>query len=147
MRGATPRSAFTLAETLVATGLLALVAVSLCGAFTFGFRVVRVAQENVRADQIMVEEMEMLRLYDWSKITNNSFIPTNLTARFSGSVANGTGVVYTATFAITPLTMTESYSNSLRQVQLTLAWTSGGAPRNRTIATFVSQNGIETYKP
>ena len=116
--------------------------VSIYGGFSFGFSVIKLSQEDTRANQILLQKVETLRLYDWTKITNGYF-PTNFTAPFS---TNG-GITYQGTLAIAPAPMTESYSNTLRQVTASLSWVSTGVPRQRTVTTLVSENGIQTYKP
>ena len=127
---------------MVSTGLLTFMVVALYAAFSFGFSSIKLAQEDVRADQILVQKLETLRVYDWSKITNG-YIPTNLTTSFSTSG----GVDYDVKFAISPAPLTESYSNTLRQVTVELSWDSAGVTRSRSITTLVSQNGLQTYKP
>ena len=122
--------------------LLTLVVVTIYGAFSFGFSVIKLSQEDTRANQILLQKVETLRIYDWTKITNGYF-PTNFTASFS---TNG-GITYQGTLAITPAPMTESYSNTLRQVTASLTWVSTGVPRLRKVTTLVSENGIQTYKP
>jgi hypothetical protein len=116
--------------------------VGIFGAFSFGFSVIKLSQEDTRASQILVQKVETLRIYDWTKITNGYF-PTNFTASFS---TNG-GVTYEGTIAIEPAPMAESYSNSVRQVTASLSWISTRVPRHRTVTTLVSENGIQTYKP
>ena len=144
VHGASGKSAraFTFVETMVATLLLTLVFVALYAAFLFGFGTIRLSQENLRAEQILVQKLETLRVYDWSKITGG-YLPTDLAASFS---TNG-GVTYDVAIAVTPAPVTESYSNTLRQVTVSLSWESGGVLRNRSMTTFVSQDGLQTYKP
>jgi Tfp pilus assembly protein PilV len=133
---------YTFIEVIVAMWLLMLVVVGLLGAFSFGFSTIKLSQEDVRASQILLQKLETLRVYDWSKITNGYF-PTNFVVNYS---TNG-GVDYQVTIAIDPLSTAESYSNTLRQVTVSLSWVSTGVPRQRVVTTLVSQNGIETYKP
>ena len=133
---------YSLVEVMVATWLLTFVVVSLYAAFSFGFSTIKLSQEDLRANQILLQKLETLRVYDWSKITSG-YIPTNFTASFS---TNG-GVTYEGTIAIDPAPVTESYSNTLRQVTVSLSWVSTGVPRNRSMTSMVSQNGIQTYKP
>lgn len=138
--------AFTLVEVLVGAGILGFTVVTLYGAFSFGFTTIRLSQEEVRADQIMVQKLETLRVYDWSKITNN-FLPTSFSTSFS---SDGTGASYYGSFSVTPFVPSgsnESYSNTLRQVTVSLGWLSGGVQRTRSMSTLVSQYGIQTYKP
>ena len=130
----------------MAAGLLGFLIFSLYTTFSFGFATVALSQENLRADQILVQKLETLRIYDWSKI-DSSFIPATFTNSFSTSGGTNRGVTYDGSITITPAPVTESYSNTLRQVTVSLAWVSGGVPRSRSLTTFVSQNGIQTFQP
>lgn len=132
----------TFVEVIVGMWLLTMMVVGVFGGFSFGFSVIKLSQEDTRASQILLQKVETLRVYDWSKITNGYF-PTNFTATFS---TNG-GATYQGTIAIGPAPMTESYSNSVRQLTASLSWISTGVPRHRTLTTLVSENGIQTYKP
>jgi hypothetical protein len=130
---------------IVAGAILALSVVALYGAFSFGFSTIKVSQEDVRADQILVQKLETLRVYDWTNITNN-YVSTNFTAYYS---TNG-GVTYDGSLSVTPFvptTASESYTDALRQVTVSVSWISGGVPRTRSMTTLVSQYGIQTYKP
>jgi uncharacterized protein (TIGR02598 family) len=140
------KRAFTLVEVLIAAGILGFTVVTLYGAFSFGFTTIRLSQEEVRADQILVQKLETLRLYDWSKITGN-FLPTNFTNSFS---SDGTGVSYYGTFSVTPFAPSaakESYTDSLCQVTVSLHWVSGAVERTRSMTTQVSKYGIQNYQP
>ena len=132
---------YTLIEVIVAMWLLLVVVVSLFGAFSFGFSTIRISLEDVRASQILLQKLETLRVYDWSQITNGYF-PTSFSVDYS---TNG-GVTYDGAIAIEPVPMAESYSNTLRQVTVSLSWVSTGVPRHRVATTLVSQSGIHTYK-
>jgi prepilin-type N-terminal cleavage/methylation domain-containing protein len=140
-----PKRAFTLVEVIVGAAILALTVVALYGAFSFGFSTIKVSQEDVRADQILVQKLETLRVYDWTSITNN-YVPTNFTGFYS---TNG-GVTYEGSLSVAPFVATtanETYTDSLRQVTVSVDWISGGIPRTRSMTTLVSQYGIQTYKP
>jgi hypothetical protein len=140
------KGAFTLVELMIGAGILALTIVALYGAFSFGFSTIKLSQEEVRADQILVQKLETLRVYDWSKVVNN-YIPTNFTEWFSGTG----GVNYDGSLSVTQFvpsaSTNESYSDTLRQVTVSVQWISGGVPRTRSMTTLVSQYGIQTYKP
>ena len=138
-------AAFTLVEVIVGAAILALTVVALYGAFSFGFSTIKVSQEDVRADQILVQKLETLRVYNWTNVISN-YVPTNFTAYYS---TNG-GVTYEGSLSVTPFvptTANETYTDSLRQVTVSVAWISGGVPRTRSMTTFVSQYGIQTFKP
>jgi len=137
-----PARAFTIVETVVATLLLTLAVVALYAAFSFGFGTIKLSREDLRAGQILVQKLETLRVYDWSRITNG-YIPTDLTESF---VTDG-AETYDVAMEVTPAPVIESYSDTLRQVTVSLSWESGGVLRNRSMTTFVSKDGLQTYKP
>ena len=135
---------FTLVEVIVGAAILAVTVLALYGAFSFGFSTIKVSQEDVRADQILVQKLETLRIYNWTNIINN-YVGTNFTAYYS---TNG-GVTYEGSLSVTPFVPTainETYTDSLRQVTVSVGWLSGGVPRTRSMTTLVSQYGIQTFK-
>jgi hypothetical protein len=136
-------------EALVGAAILGVVAVSLCGAFSFGFATVRTNQEGIRADQIIVDRLETLEVYNWQELTGGTFITTNFTSYFtppSGTNTVGSGTVYRGTIQVSTPPLTESYKDTLRQVTVSVAWKSGGVSRSRTMSTCISQYGIQAYK-
>ena len=56
-------AAFTLAEVVIAVGVLGVSIISLYAGISSGFALTRSSRENLRATQIMVEQMEAIRLY------------------------------------------------------------------------------------
>jgi hypothetical protein len=141
------RAAFTIVEVLVGVAILALTTVALYGAFSFGFTTIRLSQEEVRADQILVQKLETLRIYDWSALTNN-YLPATFSASYSTTGVEH-GVTYDVSLSVAPYVQSaanESYADTLRQVTASVAWLSGGVPRTRSMTTLVSQYGIQTYK-
>jgi hypothetical protein len=142
------KGAFTLIEVLVGAGIMAFTVVALYGAFSFGFSTIKLSQEEVRADQILVQKLETLRVYNWTNVTGN-YLPTNFTSTFS-TTGPETGVTYNGSLSITPFVPSaanESYSGSLRRVIASVEWSSGGISRTRSMTTLVSQYGIQNYKP
>jgi hypothetical protein len=143
-----PDRGFALVEMLIGGSILGFSIISLYSAFSFGFGLIKMSQENVQADQILVQKLETLRLYDWSQSqlsTSGGIIPATFTESFSsGSAAPGT--VYSGTVTITGTPVSESYGSTLRQVTVTLNWVSGKVARTRSMSTLVSQYGIQTYK-
>lgn len=139
----------SIVEAMVGSVVLSMVALSLYSAFSFGFKTVQVSQENVRADQIIVDKLETIEVYNWQKLINGTFVSTNFTSYYTpptGTNSVGSGTVYRGTLSITAAPITESYSNTLLQVTANVAWTSSGIPRSRTMKTFISQYGVQAYK-
>ena len=144
------KAAFTLVELMMAIGVLGVVIASLYGGFVYAFSQISLAQQNDRATQILEEKWEVIRLVNWDQLVNQpGFVPTSFTAPFYASNPTNppaNSFTYTATVLVTnaPLTY-ETYSNSLRMIQVTLTWTSGNVTRQRQMTTFVSQYGEQNY--
>jgi len=135
---------FSVIEAMVGFVILGITITALCGGFSFGFNTIKLSQEEVRADQILVQKLETLRIYKWNAI-NNLFIMANFTNYYSTSNTLH-GVTYSGTMNVTNFPATgESYSNTLKQVTATVSWFSEGKNHTRSMSTLVSQNGLLTY--
>ncbi len=137
--------AFTLMEVMMAVIVVSVVFFTVYAGFTFGFVVVQVNRENVRATQILQEKMEMVRLYSWDQATNH-WIPTSFTEYFdpTGGATNG-GLTFTGAVTVANAPITESYASDIRMVTVQVNWTSGGAARNRSMTTYISHYGLQNY--
>src|SRR5262245_45144004 len=69
----------TLAEVVIATVILAIIAAALISSINYGMFAMRLARENSRATQIILEKLESIRLYDWYQVNSNGFVPTTFT--------------------------------------------------------------------
>jgi hypothetical protein len=165
LRQATSRrlaSAFSLVEVVFSMALVSILFVSLYGGIASGFGLVKLARENLRANQILVEKMETLRLYSWDQINSNGFIPSTFTAQFFPSVltnvvdSGGTvvthitsfgqgGITYHGTLVITNAPVSDAYATNMKLVTVTLNWTNAGTARLRELSTYIAQNGIQNY--
>jgi len=134
---------------MVAAGVMGILAAGLYAGMTHTTFDVRLARENERATQIMVEKMELIRLYNWDQVNSNGFIPpTFIAPYYDDGTTNyaGKGPMYTGTVAIANFPGAHAgYSNDLRLVTLTLNWASGATPRTRSLATYVGRYGIQNY--
>lgn len=139
---------FSVIEAMVGFLILGITITALCGGFSFGFNTIKLSQEEVRADQILVQKLESLRIYSWSKVTNTAYIPANFTNYYTTSNANY-GVTYLGQMTVGPFSTAggESYSSTLRQVTATVSWFSEGMTHTRTMSTLVSSSGLATYTP
>ena len=126
-------------------GVMGIMLVSLYAGFTFGFAQIRLARENVRATQILMERMEVVRLLNWDQLVNlPGYVPTSFKAPFySGNASNS--FLYTGTVLVTNAPIAETYANNLRMIQIQVSWPSGNVVRKRTMTTFVSQYGMQKY--
>jgi len=154
-RSSPPQSAaFPLAETMVATLLLGTLVVSLYAGMSAGLAYTAMVREELRATQVMLEKLEGIRLYNWEQLNTSGFIPTNFTAFYLPNPTNpatGSGVVYTGTLTIQPVTLDPSppYADDLREGVVRVRWVSGsGNPavvRERETRTLVSRYGLQNY--
>jgi prepilin-type N-terminal cleavage/methylation domain-containing protein len=149
---------FALVEVMVAVAIFGVTFVSLYAGVTFGFNSVQLSRENLRATQILVEKMEVIRLYNWDEITEAGFIPVTFQARYSpGSTVTGVspgnketvipaeGVTYNGTITISDPGFSENYSQKVKRVTLTVRWTTGRLERSRSLSTLVTQDGLQSY--
>ena len=156
--------AFSIVEILIATAIVGVAFVSLYAGIASSFGVLSVARENLRANQIMVEKLETIRLYNWDQINSNGFISPTFTAAFfpsvitniSGTNANGTtkyttytnnagGPTYYGTVTISNAPVSTNYAASMRMITVNLVWTNNNIPRERSMQTLISANGLQDY--
>jgi prepilin-type N-terminal cleavage/methylation domain-containing protein len=140
----------TLVEVVIATAIIAVTGAAVISSINYGLLVIRIARENQRATQVMLERLESIRLYSWDQVTNNAFIPTTFTEAYapSGST-NSQGVTFFGTMTVgTPVFSgtAPSYAPFMRQFTVTLQWTNGGTIRHsRSLTTYVSRDGEQNY--
>jgi Tfp pilus assembly protein PilV len=142
------RLGFTLVDALIAVAVAGVMFGGLYAGIAFGFNTIKFARENTRATQIMLEKMEIIRLYTWDQITTPSFVSTNtfLVSYYSvGGTNIATSLLYTGAVSIADAPLTTSYSNNVKMVTVTLNWCTGSTPRTRSMSTYVARNGMQSY--
>lgn len=133
---------------MVATSLLGLSAGALYSGMLLGSGILQGARENLRANQILIEKMETIRLYTYTQITTPGFIPSTFSAPYEpGSSTNSasTGLTYSGTTVITNIPASPSYADDVRLVIVSVNWTSGNLQHTREMRTWVARNGLQTY--
>ena len=145
-------AAFSLVEVTISLGVVGTIAGAMLTGIMGGFFTMKMARENLRATQIMLEKVETIRLYTWDEINQTiptNFIPRSFTNYYDPNGANPTAIAYRGTLSIDPVDATQfassSYSTNMRQVTVTLNWTTGTIPRTRSFTTLVAKNGLQTY--
>src|ERR1051325_11323459 len=127
------QTGFTLVELMISCGILGIMIVSLFGGISFGFSNITIARQNLRATQIALEKMEIVRMYSWEQVNSNGFVPATFTAPYypsvSGSNSNG-GLTYYGTMQISGVNCHPSYSNDMRQLTVKVAWTNRNTVQN-----------------
>jgi len=139
-------SGSTLAEVVVAVGILAIMGAAIIGSFNYGFFVMSMARENQRATQILLEKTETIRLYSWEQVLNDS-IPHSFTNYYDPQSTGDSGVAYHGTVQIVNFPFSTAYATNMRQVNITINWTNAmrGIPRTRTISTLTARYGMQNY--
>jgi len=131
----------------MATVILAILGAAIIGSITYGMLMMAQARENARATQILLEKIETIRLYNWSEVVSNGFVPTAFVDYYAPtSPTNQLGAVYNGTISVTNVNFANSYSTNMRQFVVTVNWTTGGRiPHTRSVCTYVAKDGIQNY--
>src|SRR5690349_20288463 len=140
-------SGATLAEVLMAVGVLGIAIAGILASVFAGFFVIDRVRENQRATQIILEKVETIRLYSWSQVKSNGFIPTTFSEPFDPQATQGSkGITYRGNFEIAPFPHSSSYSTNMRQITVTLRWTSKrNLQRTRSFVTYIAKDGLQNY--
>jgi type II secretory pathway pseudopilin PulG len=138
--------ATTLVEVVMAVAILGVFIAGIMNCFGYGFFSVELARENQRATQILLEKAESVRLYNWAQVTTPGFIPPTFMDVYDPQSSNAPGITYTGTIAVTNYPGSTSYSANIRQIIVTVNWTTGGRiPHTRSLATLVAKDGEQNY--
>lgn len=139
----------TLMEVVMATGIIAITGAGVISSINYGLCIMRIARENQRATQVMLEKLEAIRLYNWTQVTNTGFVPSTFTASYDPTSSTALGTTYYGTMSVTVpafIGTTPNYSANLRQFNVSLAWTNAnGLSHVRSLSTYVAQNGVQNY--
>jgi hypothetical protein len=154
-------AAFTLVEVVISTAIIALMSISLFTGITQGLAVISIARENLRATQIMIEKIELLRLYSWTELNTSGFVPgafaeclmpsnTTNSSTVASSVdalrtPSGAGTIFVGTIRLETPSLSTSYNANMKLATLTVTWTNGNIVRTRTMQTLVAEKGIHDY--
>ena len=137
----------TLVEVVIAVCILAIMGGGIISSINYGLFMMRLARENARATQIILEKLETIRLYSWSEVTNASYIPDTFTDVYDPQApVNNQGAVYNGTMTVSNVNFSASYSTNMRQFTVTLQWTTAGRiNHNRSMSTYVAKDGLQCY--
>jgi type II secretory pathway pseudopilin PulG len=139
------QAAFSLVEVTVGLGIVGTCVAALFSGFTTGFFTIRMARENLRATQILLQKTETLRLLSWDQLTGTNTVPTVFTERYDPNAPTDKGIMYSGTIDITTCPITASYSNEMKMVVVSVNWKTGAMDRNRSYTTYVSRYGLQNY--
>jgi prepilin-type N-terminal cleavage/methylation domain-containing protein len=150
------RLAFSLIEVMTSMVVVGIAATALYAGMAHCTSATKNARQNLRATQVIVEKMEVIRLLTWDQLTTNNVLPTTFTEAYATiieahkkktNVFDG-GLTYYGTITILPPLETQllgTYTNDLRIVQVQVAWTNQGMPHSRKVTSYVSRYGIQNY--
>src|SRR5437667_1717543 len=119
-------AAFSLVEASIGMGVIGTVVAAMLSGIASGTFTMRMARENLRATQIMLEKVETIRLYSWDQVTNSAFIPATFSATYDPQGAPNVGLTYTGTMTIASAPIGASYSGDMRMVTVHLSWQTSG---------------------
>lgn len=142
------RDAFTLVEIMIAVSMLAVMVVSLYAGISFGFTSINLSRQKLRATQIALEKMEIVRMYSWEQINSNGFVPRRFTAAFFPALTTngtGSGLMYSGETIITNTSVNSAYDASMRLVTVKVFWTNANIAQELEMSTYVSQYGLQRY--
>src|SRR6266542_2333930 len=137
--------AFTIIELVVAIGLLGLIVLAVYGAITSGMGTVRMARENLRATQILLDKMEAIRLYNWDQVNSDFIRPSFIVNYDVTNPGTNSGILYYGSVTLEPANTATSYSDDLKLVTVRLNWKTGQIARSRELSTYVCRTGIQSY--
>src|SRR6266705_5208440 len=85
-------AAFSLVEVTVGLGIIGAVVGAMLSGIMTGTFTMRMARENLRATQIMLEKVETIRLYSWDQVNRSGFIPSDFVATYYPQGAPNVGL-------------------------------------------------------
>ena len=141
-------AAFTLVEVMIASGTFAVACFAGFAGVLQGFQIMQSTRENLRATEILQDNMEILRLYTWQQLNTAGFVPLSFTNSFNpaGAASGHAGVTYYGTVTPAAAPLTESYHTNMQMFTFQLNWTDGnGLTHQRQLTTLVSFYGIHNY--
>jgi type II secretory pathway pseudopilin PulG len=134
--------AFALPEALFGMVIVGVVFTALYSGMTYGFQMVKLSRENLRAAQILQEKFETIRLCNWDQINSNGFVSTNFSVPLYKGLSNEW---YTGTVTIAPPPFTQPYTNELRLITVQITWTNGVRRCSRNMASMIARYGLQDY--
>ena len=124
---------FSLIEATIGLGIIGTVVGAMLSGIANGTFTMRMARENLRATQIMLEKVETIRLYSWDQINTTNFIPPTFQATYDPQGTPNVGLTYSGTMTLTPAPIGSSYSNDMKMVTVHLSWQTSGLQRDREL--------------
>ena len=138
-------AAFNLIEVTVATAIVGIFIVAIYSAINSSISMVKSCEENQNVTAILTEKLDTIRLYNWIQITNTAgFLPRNFTVGVDPLQTNS-AAYYTGTISVAQAPISEAYRSNLLEVTVSVNWVSGSRPQSRSMTTYVSKYGLQSY--
>lgn len=138
-------AAFGLVDATFAMAIAGVLFTALYAGLSFGFKTIKFARENTRATQIMLERMEVIRLYRWDQVNTAGWVPTNFVEPYYSMGGTNSSLMYTGRIALASSSLGTSYENNVKKVTIQLSWVTDKTARSRTMSTYISKNGMQSY--
>lgn len=120
--------------------------------FSNGYTILRVARDDERATQILMQKTEAIRLLTWNNLTN---CPTSFVDSFNPTgITNGTqGTVYYGSISLlgdpTNIPSSVSYRSYVHLITISIVWTNtvnkNLVVHTRQAQTLLARQGMQTY--
>ena len=133
---------------MVGMAIVGVAIISLYAALTSAFNVARFSREDLRATQILIDKMELMRLYSWEQITDSKFFPKTFTDYFDpvgATNGSGGGTVYKGKMSVKKGPQDVDYEEDVKTVTVELSWQTANISRHREFQTYVTKNGLQSY--
>jgi Tfp pilus assembly protein PilV len=141
------RSGFTLLEVALGATILAVGFAGMVQALALGAEMLDTAKKQTLAAQIVQAEVEYLRMQSWTTITSLPLGPTTSSALSTYADFSSTSLATIAgtavTFSRTVSTPDAIFFPNLRQITMTVSWTSiTGKSHSRSCNAYISKYGL-----
>ena len=140
--------AATTVEVAMGVAIMGILFVSLFSGVTMTTATTRLAREDLRATQVLLDRIEGIRLFDWAQLVySNNFCPRTFTSSYYpvANSAGATGATYYGTLTITNTSLSAGYTNQLCAITVSVIWTNSGIPHKRSMTTYQAQYGMQNY--
>lgn len=137
------RRAFTIAEVMMATAVMAMAISTSITTMQRGFLSLDSARNTTLAGQIMQSELEKMRLKDWTTVSAYPAGPTAITIDSTFTSNSAIGNRFTLTRSVEEVA---SHSGEMKKITFTITWRGyDGRQITRYYVTYYARNGLYDY--
>ena len=127
---------------MVGMAVLGIVFVGLYSGMVYGFKLIGMARENLRATQILQERFEGIRLYNWDQLNDATFVTPTFQVPFYPNQSN---YFFQGTVTVAVPAYSQKYTNDMRLVTIQLTWTNGTTRCSRDVSSIIARYGLQNY--